>query len=111
MAVAMVMEWQGMNQDQYEQVLKVMELDDDPPDGGIFHIAGPGLDGWRVIDIWESQEAFERFQSERIAPAAAEAGLLGEPRIQIFPIHNIYAPGVEEIQRIGATSLPSGARV
>jgi len=47
----MVMEWQGMTQDQYEQVLKVMELDDEPPDGGIFHIAGPGLDGWRVVDI------------------------------------------------------------
>jgi hypothetical protein len=111
MAVAMVMEWQGMTQDQYEQALKAMELDDEPADGGILHIAGPGLDGWRVVDIWESQEAFERFQAERIAPAAAEAGLIGEPRIQIFPIHNIFAPGVEEIQRIGATSLPSGARV
>jgi hypothetical protein len=111
MAVAMVMEWQGVTQDQYEEVIKFLDLDANLPEGGILHIAGPGLDGWRVVDIWESQEAFERFQAERIGPAAAEAGLLGEPTIQIFPIHNIYAPGIEKIERIGATSTPSGSRV
>jgi quinol monooxygenase YgiN len=44
-------------------------------DGLIVHSAGEGPNGFRVVDIWESQEAFDAFMNERIMPAVKEAGL------------------------------------
>jgi hypothetical protein len=30
---------------------------------------GPVPEGWRVITVWESREAFERFREESLLPA------------------------------------------
>ena len=51
MAVAMLLEWPGQTQEQYEQLMKQVALDADPPEGGLFHVAGPMPGGWRVVDI------------------------------------------------------------
>ncbi len=45
-------------------------LGDAVPDGLIVHVAGPTDSGFRIIEVWESQEAWERFRSERLRPAA-----------------------------------------
>ena len=44
-------------------------------DGLILHSAGEGPNGFRVVDIWESQEAFDSFLNERLMPATREAGI------------------------------------
>ena len=36
-------------------------------------MSGPTDDGWRVINIWENEAAFRRFQSERLIRAAGLA--------------------------------------
>jgi len=58
--------------EQYEGVAAA--LVDPPPDGLILHVAGPTDEGVRIIDVWESEEAWERFRSERLAPAIAALG-------------------------------------
>jgi hypothetical protein len=58
--------------DQYERV--TAELMDLAPAGLILHIAGPTEDGFRTIDLWESEQAWQRFQAERLAPAIAALG-------------------------------------
>jgi hypothetical protein len=50
------------------------------------HIAGPTADGFRVIDVWEAAEAFERFERDVLTPL----GFSGAPRVE-FPVHNLYA--------------------
>jgi hypothetical protein len=45
-------------------------LGDDVPAGLIVHVAGPTDSGFRIIDVWESQEAWERFRNERLRPTA-----------------------------------------
>ena len=45
-------------------------------------------DGWRVVDVWESEEAFERFGSV-IGPVLQEVGFPGEP--QVYPLHNFVS--------------------
>ena len=53
--------------------------------GGILsHAAGPTDNGFRVVDVWESEEAFQRFGGT-IGPVLQEVGFPGEP--QIFPLH------------------------
>jgi hypothetical protein len=44
-------------------------------DGRIIHTAGEGPDGFRVIDVWESKEAFDDFLNGRVMPAMDEAGM------------------------------------
>jgi len=42
--------------------------DDAPPEGLIVHVAGPTDEGFRVIDVWESREAWERSHVGRLHP-------------------------------------------
>jgi hypothetical protein len=47
--------------------------------GGLFHWVTKTADGFRVIDVWESRQQFERFSKEKIGPLAAEVGFPGQP--------------------------------
>ena len=40
------------------------------PDGLLLHAAGPTEEGFRIIGIWESEEAWERFRAGRLGPEA-----------------------------------------
>ena len=55
-----------------------------------FHAAGAAGGGWRVVEIWESREALERFKSEDLARAFNEvSGAQGEPPEPetVFEVH------------------------
>src|SRR5258708_29199010 len=66
MAVGIRLKFPGGTQEQYEAVHGHMNIDTDPPEGLIFHSAGPIDEGWGVIDFWESSEAFDRFAQGRL---------------------------------------------
>ena len=106
MATIMLMEWAGVTQSQYNQTMKNLDLDKNPPDGGIFHVAGFSEGTLRVLDIWKSQQAYEQFQRDRIIPAAQKAGIGGQPKVLLYPAHNIYAPETETLKKVGDSSLP-----
>ena len=109
MSTVMLMEWAGVTQDQYNQVMRSLDLDKTPPQGGIFHVAGFTGGTLRVLDIWESQQTFERFQRERLEQSVKKAGITSQPRVQFFPVHNIFVPNMELIRKTGSTSIPSAA--
>lgn len=92
MPILMVHDSPGATQEQYEQVGArltgghgLKSLSDWPVEGILSHTAGPTDDGWRVIDVWESEEAFQRF-GEKIGPVLEELGYPGQP--QIFAVDN-----------------------
>jgi hypothetical protein len=59
----------SMTQETYEQVSAQMGTEQDPPPGLIVHTAAE-VDGvWQVVDIWESADAKERFEQDRLMPA------------------------------------------
>ncbi len=61
------------------------------PAGLMAHLAGPQGDaGWRVVDVWESREAFERFAEERLRPAVKEVGIPGMPEPEFYPIQGVW---------------------
>jgi len=106
MSTAMLMEWAGFTQDQYNQVMRTLDLDNNPPAGAIFHVAGFSAGALHVLDIWDSQQAFERFQKERLGAAVQKAGVTSQPKVQFFPVSNIYAANMEAIRKAGSTALP-----
>ncbi len=40
------------------------------PDGLVLHAAGPTDEGFRIIGVWESEEAWQRFRADRLDPDA-----------------------------------------
>lgn len=56
-----------------EYLLVEQHLGPDRPPGLIAHVSGPTDEGWRVVNVWESEESFRRFQSERLLRAAGLA--------------------------------------
>jgi len=109
MPTVMLMEWTGVTKDQYNQVIRILDLDKNPPAGGIFHVAGFTAGTLHALDIWESQEAFEKFQKDRLTAAVQRAGITAQPRVQFYPVHNVYVPNLEMIRKAGSSSMPSAA--
>jgi len=72
MAVAFLQELPGTTQEQYDQVREAFR--GKTAEGRIFHVAGPMEGGWRIVDVWESQEAVNKFFQE-LGPAAQAAGM------------------------------------
>ncbi len=108
MGTVMLMEWPGVTQEQYNRLISDVGLDANPTAGLILHVSGFSEGALRVLDIWDSPQAFERFQKDRLMAAVQNAGISGPPKVQFFPVHNIYVPNVEMIRTAGASSLPSG---
>lgn len=84
---AYVMDFSGGTLDQYDQVVNKMELGGKTAPGGISHWVAKTDDGFRVVDVWETPEAYERFAQEKIGPLTAEAGLT-PPTVQEYEVHN-----------------------
>lgn len=51
-----------------------------PVEGLLAHIAGQGESTFRVVDVWESEEALNRF-AEILIPILREAGVEGDPEV------------------------------
>jgi hypothetical protein len=43
------------------------------PEGLVMHIAGPTDEGFRLIDLWQSQHAWERFRDHRLPALLKDA--------------------------------------
>ena len=95
MAVLVVHDSPGGTREQYEAVADRLtggrgfeSLEDWPVEGILSHVAGPTDEGWRVIDVWESEHAFQRF-GEVIGPVLQEVGFPGQPKL--FPAHTFVS--------------------
>jgi hypothetical protein len=51
-----------------------------PVEGLIFHTAGEGANGFRIVDVWESEEAFARF-GEALMPVLGQIGITDPPEV------------------------------
>ena len=58
--------------EQYERL--TAQLVEPAPTGLILHVAGRTDEGFRIIDVWQTEEAWRRFQAEGGAPAIAALG-------------------------------------
>ena len=94
MAVGIVYEMDGMDAKMYDTMNERILAGGYFPAGLVLHAAGGVDGGWRIIELWESMEAFESARAERLDRAAQEAiDALGEvpsgARISTFEVHNL----------------------
>ena len=78
-------------QEQYEETARLLtgksrieSPADWPVEGLLAHIAGQGESTFRVVDVWESEEALNRF-AEIIVPILRQHGVEGDP--EVYPAH------------------------
>ena len=88
MPVVAVFQGQNLTQEQYEQSVRRLtggrsrleSPSDWPVEGLLVHAAGQGAGGFRVVDVWESEDAFRRF-GEKLMPILEEIGVEGQPEV------------------------------
>ncbi len=92
MKIGILMDVPGGTQAQYDETMRNLGLalgqsEEGWPKGILSHTAGPIKNGWRVVDIWESRDDFQKFFKERLGAAVKKAGLPAfEP--QFFDVYN-----------------------
>jgi hypothetical protein len=93
MAVIAIFQGPTLTQASYEASVKKltggkkirMEATGDwPVPGLLIHAAGQGPNGFRVVDVWESEAAFQKF-GEKLMPIMKELGIQGNP--EVYPAH------------------------
>lgn len=93
MAVLMQMEIET-TPEQYDSIENALDGRGNPPDGLIAHTAQDvGGGKMRILDVWESPEAFGAFAQSRLGPTIAQT--LGDdapaaPEPQFTELHNAY---------------------
>jgi hypothetical protein len=88
MAVVLVHQGQGLTREAYEETVRRVsggksQLEspaDWPVEGLLSHAAGEGEGGFRVVDVWESEDAARRF-GEKLMPILQEVGVEAQPEI------------------------------
>lgn len=77
-----------------DAVTAKMDVKANPPAGLIVHTAYEQDGRVRVMDVWESEQAFRTFQQERLTPAvqqvASENGMdpSAQPEIRVVEVHD-----------------------
>lgn len=92
MAILAVHRTPSLTRERYEEVIRRLtngtvpleSLSELPFDGLLFHAAGETESGFCVMDVFESQDAVERFRAA-VSDIAEEVGIEEPP--EFFPAH------------------------
>jgi hypothetical protein len=88
MAVAVIIDIPGGNQEIYEQLTAKLFPEGKLPEGWLVHLAGPSENGWRLVNVVPSQEQFEVFAREQLIPAVQQAEGV-TPQLSFFPVYRL----------------------
>lgn len=92
MSVVLIHQGPSVTQESYEEVVRRLtggkgrleSPSDWPVEGLLVHVAGQSPQGFRVIDVWQSEEACNQF-GEKLGPILQEVGINDPP--EIYPAH------------------------
>jgi hypothetical protein len=99
MAEGLILEFDGLSAGDYQRVNELLGIEmesgeGDWPAGLHTHVGGAKEGGWMVFEVWASRADQERFLTERLGPALAEAGVEGPPaRMEWIEITAHRTPG------------------
>lgn len=95
MPVVLVHQGPTVTQERYEETVRKLtgksrleSRADWPVDGLLIHTAGQSDSGFRVVDVWESEDACRRF-GEKLAPILQEVGITDPP--EAYPAHTFVS--------------------
>src|SRR5262245_66355150 len=105
MTVVSTLDVHGLTAPEYRAILDELGVETRPEGGIYLHLTTPAEFGFRVVEIWDEKAGFDRFVEQRLAPAAEAVGLEREMTIAVTPLHNFFAPRLDELPAL-VPSLP-----
>jgi hypothetical protein len=105
MTVVTTLDITGLTAAEYRAVLDELGVETRPEGGIYLHLTTPTDFGFRIVEIWDEKDGFDRFLERRLTPAAEAVGMDRETAITVTPLHNFFAPRLEELPGI-VSSLP-----
>ena len=105
MTVVSTLDVHGLTAQEYRAVMDELGVETRPEPGIYLHLTAPTDFGFRVVEIWDEKEGFDRFMQQRLAPAGEAVGLEREMKIAVTTLHNFFAPRLNELPALVA-SLP-----
>ncbi len=87
----------SLTQERYEEVIRRLtngkrrrleSLSDLPFEGVLVHVAGQGKNGFCIVDVFESQDAVDRF-NQAMGSIPREVGIEEPP--EFFPVHTFIS--------------------
>jgi hypothetical protein len=90
---------------EYRAVMNELGVERRPESGIYLHLTTPTDFGYRIVEIWDDRENFDRFVGRRLAPANRAIGLDRATEITVTPLHNLFAPRLDELPGL-VSSLP-----
>jgi hypothetical protein len=96
MPIVIVHQGPTLTQERYEQAVRKLSggksrLEspaDWPVDGLLVHTAGQSESGFRVVDVWESEDAVRRL-ADKLMPVLEEVGVTDMP--EMYPAHTFVS--------------------
>jgi hypothetical protein len=93
-AVAVFIDIPTMTREQYDAIIARLGWDRAGvalPEGLVVHAAGPTDGGWRIVDIWASEDSFRNFSSGAIRNAVEGLGIPAYTP-EVIPLHHVARP-------------------
>jgi hypothetical protein len=91
-STAVNMHIKGATVEQYdaaaEDLFGGLDMTGVAPQGLLVHACAPTDEGLWIFDIWQDEQSFQRFATERLSAASAKAGL-PEATPKIYPLYNV----------------------
>jgi hypothetical protein len=84
----------SISEEEYNAMLAQLELNERVPTGALVHVAGSTAVGWRGMEVWDSQEAFDTFSYNKLEMALQKAGI-EDPENEHWTVNNTLTPREE----------------
>lgn len=89
MAVIVISDVRGQTPQGYDGMLAMLNEALKQAPGFILHASHPVENGWRVIEVWRSQDDATRFFAAHVAPKLPD-GI--RPKLTFQPLHSVVTP-------------------
>jgi hypothetical protein len=96
MSVVSTLDVTDLTAPEYRAVMDELGVEQRPEGGIYLHLTTPTDFGYRIVKIWDEKENFDRFVERRLAPANQAIGVDHTTEITVTPLHNLFAPRLEE---------------
>ena len=96
MSEAIILEFDGVGSDKYQEVNVALGIDPDTgegdwPDGLLAHTGASSAGGLVVLELWDSKDAQAAFMASRLGPALGGAGLPEPSRAEWLAVEGHFA--------------------
>jgi len=104
MPVAVVQEWLEEETDRSTtnyDALHERIMESGPIEGFLLHAAGFTGHGFRIFEVWETREQFDRFVEERLMPIMRDIAPSDarQPELTVYELHGfVVAPQAAEVR-------------